>query len=142
MVYTHFKICFNLLSGYCFYLAKRVSKVNTYDCSHFSYGCHNYSYLSTRIYERKSCCSHHIPLIIYAYIWLTHTSNVDVNIRTCLYDCFTINRQDDEIPVPGIIKPNWNERFHNLYSFTYVHFVQRFTVNKRFVVLTKNIRLI
>lgn len=44
-----------ILKGYCFYLAKRVSKVNTYDCSHFSYGCHNYSYLSTRIYEHPAC---------------------------------------------------------------------------------------
>lgn len=44
-----------ILKGYCFYLAKRVSKVNTYDCSHFSYGCHNYSYLSTRIYEPDVC---------------------------------------------------------------------------------------
>lgn len=44
-----------ILKGYCFYLVKRVSKVNTYDCSQFSYGCHNYSFLSTRIYEHPAC---------------------------------------------------------------------------------------
>lgn len=54
LVHTPLKICFDLLSGYCFNLVKSVSKVNTYDCSQFSYGCHNYSYLSTRIYERKT----------------------------------------------------------------------------------------
>lgn len=49
-----FKDMLWFISGYCFYLVKSVSKVNTYDCSQFSYGCHNYSYLSTRIYERKT----------------------------------------------------------------------------------------
>eukprot|EP00105_Crassostrea_gigas_P001424 XP_011413603.2 PREDICTED: uncharacterized protein LOC105318281 [Crassostrea gigas] len=44
-----------ILKGYCFYLVKRASKVNTYDCSQFSYGCHNYSFLSTRIYEHQAC---------------------------------------------------------------------------------------
>lgn len=43
--------------GYCLYLVKHESKLNTYNCSHFKYGCHNSSYLSTRIFENPACMS-------------------------------------------------------------------------------------
>lgn len=53
--YTEPKIW--ILKGYCLYLVKHVSKVNTYSCRHFKYGCHNFSYLSTRIFENPACIS-------------------------------------------------------------------------------------
>lgn len=55
-----FSICitsllFDLLSGICLYLVKRVSKVNGYNCQHFRNGCPKAPFLSDRIFECKCC---------------------------------------------------------------------------------------
>lgn len=39
--------------GTCLYLVKSVSKVNGHSCQKFTYGCHNASFISDRIYECK-----------------------------------------------------------------------------------------
>lgn len=40
-------------SGVCLYLHKGVSRVHHYECHHFLYGCHNSSFPSNKIFERK-----------------------------------------------------------------------------------------
>lgn len=41
--------------GFCLFLVKRVSKVQSYDCSHFVDGCHNSSYASNKIFKYPAC---------------------------------------------------------------------------------------
>lgn len=48
-------VIFDLFLGYCLYLEIKGSYVNSYSCRHFIQGCHNTSYLSTRIFESKWC---------------------------------------------------------------------------------------
>ncbi|XP_065941925.1 uncharacterized protein [Magallana gigas] len=43
--------------GYCLYLKKNGSYVDSYSCRHFLHGCHKSSYQSTRIYEHPACIS-------------------------------------------------------------------------------------
>lgn len=43
--------------GLCLYLVKNVSKLNGYNCKNFTYGCHNSSFLSDRIFEHPACTS-------------------------------------------------------------------------------------
>lgn len=41
--------------GYCLYLIRRISKVHSYDCSHFIDGCHKSSYPSNTIFKYPAC---------------------------------------------------------------------------------------
>uniref|UniRef100_A0A8W8J7F4 Uncharacterized protein n=1 Tax=Magallana gigas TaxID=29159 RepID=A0A8W8J7F4_MAGGI len=41
--------------GYCLYLIRRISKVHSYDCSHFIDGCHKSPYRSNEIFKYPAC---------------------------------------------------------------------------------------
>uniref|UniRef100_A0A8W8P0M8 Novel STAND NTPase 3 domain-containing protein n=1 Tax=Magallana gigas TaxID=29159 RepID=A0A8W8P0M8_MAGGI len=43
--------------GYCLYLERKGSYVDSYSCLHFIQGCHNTSYQSIRIFENPACIS-------------------------------------------------------------------------------------
>nr|XP_034308633.1 uncharacterized protein LOC105325695 [Crassostrea gigas] len=43
--------------GFCLYLERKGSYVDSYSCRHFVHGCHNTSYQSRRIFEYPACIS-------------------------------------------------------------------------------------
>ncbi|XP_052695637.1 uncharacterized protein LOC128174033 [Crassostrea angulata] len=56
------EFCYNqpwilIEEGYCLYLQKKGSYVDSYNCRHFLHGCHNTSYQSIRIFEYPACIS-------------------------------------------------------------------------------------
>lgn len=48
---------FFFISGICLFLFKQYSLVDSYNCSHFESGCPNTSFVSYKLFERKSCRS-------------------------------------------------------------------------------------
>lgn len=53
-VHVYFEL---FVLGYCLYLKGKGPYVHSYSCDHFVQGCHNTSYRSINIYERKCCNS-------------------------------------------------------------------------------------
>lgn len=58
---------FFFISGICLFLFKQYSLVDSYNCSHFESGCPNTSFVSYKLFERKSCRSENT--ILFEYIW-------------------------------------------------------------------------
>lgn len=56
---------FCFISGICLFLFKQYSLVDSYNCSHFESGCPNTSFVSYKLFERKSCRSENTILFEY-----------------------------------------------------------------------------
>ncbi|XP_065924965.1 serine/threonine-protein phosphatase 6 regulatory ankyrin repeat subunit B isoform X3 [Magallana gigas] len=46
-----------ITKGICLYLYKRYSRVNSYNCSHFRYGCPDSNYFTSEVYNYPTCIS-------------------------------------------------------------------------------------
>lgn len=93
-----FKQYINLFSGYCLYLIRRISKVHSYDCSHFIDGCHKSPYRSNEIFKCKKFYSYE-----YNYLRIVNTIHTNWNVQ-CFIRWYDIDGKKKTRKNPNNIK--------------------------------------